>query len=125
MLSSLQAITRELVEGHCIGEIELNECHLELANVPEQYRWAAVREMCNFCVENLKIKSADRIFAGQVCSMWMSTKTISSSDYMRALREFLEPIDDISMDVPKIWSYVPELISKYFVIASHITLLNY
>lgn len=109
-------MTRELVEGHSIGEVGLADCHLDLANYPEQYRWAAVREMCMFCVENLKIKSADRIFAGQVCSMWMKTKTITTSDYMRAILEFLEPIDEVSMDVPKIWSYVPELISKYFLL---------
>lgn len=86
--------------------------HTDLEAVGEAYRWAAVREVFNLSAELVRLRPSDRVFAGQVCSHWIATKTITSADYVRALREFFELIDDTSVDVPKVWQYTAELISK-------------
>lgn len=107
-------MTKEILEGHIIGEYQLSgNSHIELEAVGEAYRWAAVRELCNLSAELVRLRSSDRLFAGQLCSHWIATKTITVADYIRALREFFEFIDDTSVDVPKVWQYTAELISKY------------
>lgn len=68
--------------------------------------------MFNLSAELVRLRPNDRVFAGQVCSHWIATKTITSADYVRALREFFDFIEDTSVDVPKVWQYTAELISK-------------
>lgn len=95
-----------------IGEVQLADSHIELRTVGEAFRWAAVRELFNISVELVRLQPSDRMFAGKVCGHWITTKTITVSDYLRALRDFWQFVDELSVDVPKIWQYIAECVSK-------------
>lgn len=96
-----------------IGELKLENCNYEIEKYAEKYRWVAVRELYNISAENPRLNSSDRLFAGQVCSQWLKMNVLTTAAYLRGLKEFLEPADDLSIDIPKIWLYIAENISKF------------
>lgn len=109
-------MVKDLLEGHYVGEVQLAGCHIDLEKIPESQRYLAVLNIYNISVEHERLSQGDRVFAGQVCSQWISTKTITTNDYLKALKEFLEPLDDLRIDIPKIWWYIAEIISNYIFI---------
>lgn len=122
-IDSIKALTKGLLLAHMIGEIQLADSHIELDAIEKAFRWAAVRELHNFSIEHSRLQPRDRMFAGQVCCHWIATKTITVTDYLRALRDFFEFVDELSVDIPKIWQYIAECVSKYQKLHSAIEVL--
>lgn len=110
-IDMIKAFTKGLLQAHVFGEAKLADSHNELGSIGESYRWAAVRELYNFSVELFRLQAGDRIFAGKVCCHWIATKTITVADFLRALRDFFELVDEV--DIPMIWQYIAECVSKY------------
>lgn len=106
-------MVKDLLEGHHVGELQLSGCHSDLEKLSESQRYLAVVTMYNIAIEHKRLSQSDRVYAGQVCSQWITMKTITTGDYLKALKEFLEPVEDLFIDIPKIWLYIAELISKY------------
>ena len=102
---------RDLLETHCVGE-SIENCNCDIDTFSEKVRWCVVREFYNYAAENPRLSSADRIFTGKVCSNWLKTKSITVDDYLRSLSEFLCPVEDLAIDIPKIWVYVSEFIGE-------------
>lgn len=109
----LRALASDLLSRHCIGEASLVGCDAELAAVPVAHRWAAVRELHNEAVENSRLAADDRHFGGRVCVAWVQSGALTEADYARGLGEYLVPMADLVIDIPKVWSYTVELLGEW------------
>lgn len=111
-VEKVQKLVRELLENHHIGEVSLANCHVDVDKIRVEHRWVIVRELFNTAVEVQRLKTSDRIFAGKSLNQWLKMKLITSSDILTGTKSFLEPVEDISLDIPHIWLYIAEIIGK-------------
>lgn len=111
-ITKVQKFVRDLLENHHIGETSLANCHIDVDKIPVQHRWVIVRELFNTAVEIPRLKTADRTFAGRTINQWIKMELITVDDMLNGLKSFLEPIEDISVDIPHIWMYIAEGIGK-------------
>lgn len=92
--------------------MQLAGCEAELQLIAEPHRWAAVRELYNTAVENARLNADDRHFGGRCCVAWVQSQAITAADYARGLAECLAIIEDLAIDIPKVWTYTVELIGE-------------
>lgn len=111
-VEKVQKLVRELLENHQIGEVSVANCHVDVDKIRMEHRWVIVRELFNTAVEVQRLKTADRIFAGKSLNQWIKMKLVSRSDILTGTKSFLEPVEDISLDIPHIWLYIAEIIGK-------------
>lgn len=112
IVEKVQKLVRELLENHHIGEVSIANCHVDIDKIRTEHRWVIVRELFNTAVELPRLKTTDRIFAGKSLNQWIKMKLISRSDILTGIKSFLEPVEDISLDIPHIWHYIAEIIGK-------------
>ncbi|KAG4069974.1 hypothetical protein HA402_015198 [Bradysia odoriphaga] len=110
-VEKMQKLVRELLENHHIGEVSLANCHVDVDKTRMEHRWVVVRELLNVAVEVQRLKTIDRIFAGKSLNQWIKMKLITRSDILTGMKSFLEPVEDISLDIPHIWLYIAEIIA--------------
>ncbi|KAJ6628986.1 Eukaryotic translation initiation factor 4 gamma 3, partial [Pseudolycoriella hygida] len=110
-ISRMQKLARELLDNHHIGEVSIANCHVDVDKFPVEQRWALIRELFNTAVETQGLKTADRSFAGKSLNQWLKMKLITHCDILTGLKSFLEPVEDISLDIPHIWLYIAEMIT--------------
>ncbi len=111
-VEKVQKLARELLENHHIGEVSVANCHVDVDKIRIEHRWVLVRELFNIAVEVQRLKTTDRIFAGKSLNQWIKMKLITRSDILTGTKSFLEPVEDISLDIPHIWLYIAEIIGK-------------
>lgn len=111
-IEKVQKLVRELLENHHIGEVSVANCHVDVDKIRSEHRWVIVRELFNTAVEVQRLKTADRIFAGKSLNQWLKMKLITRSDILTGTKSFLEPVEDICLDIPHIWLYFAEMIGK-------------
>lgn len=111
-VEKVQKLARELLENHHIGEVSIANCHVDLDKIKVEHRWVIVRELFNVAVEVQRLKTTDRIFAGKSLNQWTKMKLITRSDLLTGTKSFLEPVEDISLDIPHIWLYIAEIIGE-------------
>lgn len=112
-VEKVQKLVRELLENHHIGEVSVANCHVDVDKIRTEHRWVIVRELFNTAVEVQRLKTTDRIFAGKSLNQWIKMKLISRSDILTGTKSFLEPVEDIALDIPHIWLYIAEIIGKF------------
>lgn len=110
-VEKVQKLVREMLENHNIGEVSVANCHVDVDKTRIEHRWTLVRELLNVAVEVQRLKTADRQFAGGALNQWIKMKLITRSDILTGLKSFLEPVEDISLDIPHIWLYIAEIIA--------------
>lgn len=81
-----------------------------------QYRWAVVRELYNLAVDTSGLNETKRCFIGTICLYWFDNDLITKQDYVRALCEIISNIEEIAIDVPKIYEWIVQMICKFFII---------
>lgn len=81
-----------------------------------QYRWAVVRELYNLAVDTSGLNETKRCFIGTICVYWFDNNLITKQDYIRALSEIISNLDDIAIDVPKIYKWISPMICKLLLI---------
>lgn len=113
-VEKVQKLVRELLENHHIGEVSVANCHVDVDKIQVEHRWVIVRELLNTAVEVQRLKTEDRIFAGKSLNQWIKMKLITRSDIQTGTKSFLEPVEDISLDIPHIWLYIAEIIGKLY-----------
>lgn len=111
-VEKIQKWARELLENHHIGEVSIANCDADLVNIRAEHRWVLVRELFNVSVEVQRLKTDDRIFAGKALNQWIKMKLVTRSDLLTGTKSFLEPVEDISLDIPHIWLYIAEIIGE-------------
>lgn len=84
----------------------------QLEHVPEYNRWAVVRELYNMGVDLTGMNSSNRNFIGVLCSYWIKRGRLTKQDYMRGLTEYLDFLEDVSIDVPKVYEYTASMMGK-------------
>lgn len=101
-----------IVEEYFSGQAK-NEFTDELKKlVNGVIRPLAVRDLFNLMFEKTK---KHRLASGElICHMFVE-KIIRLEDYEAGLQQVLDGADDISIDVPKIWDYLAELLSSALV----------
>lgn len=87
-----------------------------LDKIALEHRWAIVREFYNVYADAKGLNRDNRIFVGLILTYWIRQNAISKQDYIRGLTEYLEQIEDLEIDVPKIWEWTVESICKLFII---------
>lgn len=53
-----------------------------------------------------------RLGAGLLFAHLIKQKILSLKDYCTGFEEILSQADDLTIDIPKIWDYLPELLGK-------------
>lgn len=110
-VEKIQKLVREMLENHHIGEVSVANCHEDVDKIRNEHRWIVVRELLNVAVEVQRLKTDDRIFAGKALNQWFKMKLVTRSDILTGMKSFLEPVEDISLDIPHIWLYIAEIIA--------------
>lgn len=88
------------------------QCATKLEKVPENHRWVAIRELHNKAVDISGLTETKRFFIGTICTYWIDNKVITKKDYIRGLSEYITLLEDIVIDVPKIYEWTAQMISK-------------
>lgn len=81
-----------------------------------QFRWAVVRELYNLAVDTSGLNETKRCSIGNICAYWFDNNLITKQDYVQALSEIISNLEDIAIDVPKIYEYIIPMICKFFFI---------
>lgn len=119
-LNKVQKIAKTILTSHQNDEFRDTR---DLDNAPSleavarKDRWAIVREIYNLSAELKGLNESNRVFVGTMCSYWVKNGLITKEDYLRGITEYLEPIEDVQIDVPKIWEWTVETICKYIMVA--------
>lgn len=85
----------------------------QLENVPDYNRWAAVRELHNMGVDLTGMNSSNRNFIGVLCSYWIKRGRLTKQDYIRGLTDYLDFLEDVVIDVPKVYEYTASMIGRF------------
>lgn len=83
-----------------------------LDKIALENRWAIVREFYGLTTDAKGLHESNRVFVGLICTYWVKTNAISKKDYIRGLTEYLDILEDLQIDVPKIWEWTVETICK-------------
>lgn len=112
----IQAICKKLIHAK---DVELSSSHLELLDLDVSERWEVLPVLWNEVGETIRLPQSDRHSVGQITAHWILSKTITSDDYRKALQQFLETLEDLIIDIPKIDQYLVDMLGKYtFIILS-------
>lgn len=84
----------------------------QLEIIPENNRWAVVRDLHNNAVETSRLTDSNRNFIGIICSYWINNNRLTKQDYKRGITKYLEPLDDLAIDVPKVYEWSAQMICK-------------
>lgn len=115
-LKKIQSICKTVLTSHQNDEFKE---YSDLDNAPtldkiaQKDRWAIIRELYNLSAELKGLNEADRVFVGLLCSFWVNRNSVSKEDYVRGLTEYLDLMEDLQIDVPKIWEWSVETICKF------------
>lgn len=82
----------------------------QLENIPDYNRWAVVRELHNMGVDLTGMNSSNRNFIGVLCSYWIKRGRLTKQDYIRGLTDYLDFLEDVVIDVPKVYEYTASMI---------------
>lgn len=107
VLDTIKNTIRDLMELPVRNKVERYE---SVDVIPVPFKWAGVRELFNVCVETLSITTDDRFRAGNKCSKWLETGTINVEQFVFGLTDFFNAVEDLIIDVPKILTYIVELL---------------
>lgn len=83
-----------------------------------QHRWAVVRELYNLAVDTSGLNETKRFFIGTICAYWFDNNLITKQDYVRALSEIISNLEDIAIDVPKIYEWLSPMICELLLLFS-------
>lgn len=84
----------------------------QLDNVPEYNRWAVVLELHNMGIDLAGMNSNNRNFIGVLCSYWINRKRLTKQDYIRGLNDYLDSLEELVIDVPKVYEYTASMIGR-------------
>lgn len=117
----IQAICRKLV---FVNDIELPISHVELLELAPKERWEVLPVLWTVVNEARRLSQADRHTVGKITVHWVTSKTITTEDYRQALRQFLETLEDLMIDIPKIDQYLVELLGKLQIFTHNFFVIN-
>lgn len=116
VLNIIKSIAKTVLTSHQNGEFK-EYCDLEhapqLDKVPDNNRWAVIRELHNLAVDTTGLNDSGRLFIGTICTYWIKRNHLTKSDYMRGLSDYLNLIEDLIIDVPKVCEWTSQMICKY------------
>lgn len=115
-LTAIQKLCKSVLSSHQndeFKEYEDLESAPSLDKVAPENRWAIVRELYNLSADLKGLNESNRVFVGLICSFWVKINSISKKDYIRGLTEYLDFMEDLQIDVPKIWEWSVEAICKW------------
>lgn len=53
-----------------------------------------------------------RLKCGELFAKLIKMESLSVEAYLKALEEVLSQVDELIIDIPKLWDYLPEIICK-------------
>lgn len=113
VLTVIISIAKTVLTSHQNGEFK-DQRELEhapqLDRIFECDRWAVIRELHNLSVDTTGLNDSDRLFIGIICTYWIKQKRINKADYTRGLSEYLNLIEDLIIDVPKVCEWTSQMI---------------
>lgn len=116
VMNVIKSELKNLLASHLNDEFrnydDLDKHATKLEKIHENHRWVAVRELYNMAVDISGLKEAKRFFIGEICAFWINCKRITSKDYVRGLGEYVDLMEDTSIDVPKIYEWTAQMMSK-------------
>ncbi|XP_059609869.1 eukaryotic translation initiation factor 4 gamma 3 [Phlebotomus argentipes] len=105
----------EVVEGYTTVE----QCTDDIMKISEDHRYLGIRELYDFVLEH---KKQHRTATADILVHAVRVSQVISLDtYMQGLRLHMDGIEEIAIDVPMIWEFIPEYLGP-MILAKVITL---
>lgn len=76
------------------------------------YRWALVRDLYNSAVDISGLTEAKRCFIGIICTYWLNNNQITKYDCVKGVSEYITLLEDVVIDVPKIYEWMAQMLCK-------------
>lgn len=116
VLTIITSVAKTVLTSHQNGEFrEYSDLEHapQLDKIPENNRWAVIRELHNLAVDTTGLNDSDRLFIGTICTYWIKQIRLNKADYVRGLSEYLNFIEDLIIDVPKVCEWTSQMICMF------------
>lgn len=109
--STLKNLLTKVKKNEICTYIDLEEAP-QLDKINRIDRWALVRDLHNSVVDISGLTEEKRCFTGIICTYWLENHQITKQDYVKGLSEYIKMLEDIEIDVPRIYEWTAQMICK-------------
>uniref|UniRef100_A0A1L8DS71 Putative translation initiation factor 4f ribosome/mrna-bridging subunit eif-4g n=2 Tax=Nyssomyia neivai TaxID=330878 RepID=A0A1L8DS71_9DIPT len=97
---------KEMLEEYVAKYTTVEQCTEFIVKVPEEHKYLGVRAIYDAVLE---LKKPQREAIGDILTYALRTaRSITMESYLHGLRLHMEGIEEMAIDVPMIWEFIPE-----------------